>query len=189
VNLNEEALGLSRRGLAIMTNELSVLAEHLGLCLKTQGKRLVAAESCTGGWIAQSVTSVPGSSAWFDRGFVTYSNTAKIDMLGVKAETLEKFGAVSAETATEMVQGALNRSRADIAVAVTGIAGPDGGTPEKPVGMVFIAWTGKSGQLCVARKCFQGDRQQIRQQTVATAIKGLLVFADCINNPSELPAM
>jgi nicotinamide-nucleotide amidase len=156
-----------------MESELIRISEQLGRLLKTTGKTLATAESCTGGWIAQTITDVPGSSAWFDRGFVTYSNAAKVQMLGVNPETLERFGAVSAETAVEMVEGALAHSDADVAVAVTGIAGPDGGSPEKPVGTVFIAWANKNGEARVVKKQFAGNRREIRKQTVEHAIKGV----------------
>lgn len=157
-----------------MDHELFELAGQLGRSLKAKGKKVATAESCTGGWIAQAITEVPGSSAWFDRGFVTYSNAAKVRMLGVKQETLEKYGAVSAETAMEMAQGALANSDADCACAVTGIAGPDGGTPEKPVGTVFIAWQYKDGGSSeVVKKQFAGNRHEIRRQTVKTAIEGI----------------
>ncbi len=156
-----------------MESELFELAEQLGRKLKANGKTIATAESCTGGWIAQTITEVQGSSAWFDRGFVTYSNAAKMQMLGVNSQTLEGYGAVSAETATEMAACALAHSDADIAVAVTGIAGPDGGTPEKPVGTVFIAWADKNGVAKVTRKQFIGDRRQIREQTVRSAIEGV----------------
>jgi nicotinamide-nucleotide amidase len=153
--------------------ELFKFAELLGHWLMANGKMVATAESCTGGWIAQSLTEVPGSSTWFDRGFVTYSNSAKTQMLGVKAETLQTYGAVSAETAEEMVIGALARSEAHFAIAVTGIAGPDGGTSEKPVGTVFIAWADKDGAIKVKKNLFYGNRHQIRAQTVQIAIKGL----------------
>lgn len=156
-----------------MESELFELAEQLGRKLKANGKTIATAESCTGGWIAQTITDVPGSSAWFDRGFVTYSNAAKMQMLGVSPQTLENYGAVSSETATEMAAGALAHSDADVAVAVTGIAGPDGGTPEKPVGTVFIAWADKNGAVKVAKKQFAGNRRQIRAQTVRGAIEGI----------------
>jgi nicotinamide-nucleotide amidase len=156
----------------MMETELFDLAVLLGHHLKISKKMLVTAESCTGGWIAQCVTEVPGSSLWFDRGFVTYSNAAKIQMLGVKAKTLEMYGAVSFETAKEMVCGALEHSEADLAIAVTGIAGPDGGTEEKPVGTVFIAWATKAGDIRVKKSQFSGNRHQIRAQTVQMAIKG-----------------
>jgi nicotinamide-nucleotide amidase len=154
-----------------MDAELFELAEQLGRLLKAKGKTMATAESCTGGWIAQTITEVPGSSAWFDRGFVTYSNAAKVQMLGVSPKTLETYGAVSAETATEMAMGALAHSDADVAVAVTGIAGPDGGTAEKPVGTVFIAWAYKDGVAKVIKKQFAGNRRKIREQTVRCAIE------------------
>jgi nicotinamide-nucleotide amidase len=159
-----------------MESELFKLAEQLGRLLKANGKKITTAESCTGGWIAQAITDVSGSSAWFDRGFITYSNAAKVQMLGVSPQTLEKYGAVSAEAAAEMAAGALAHSDADMAVAVTGIAGPDGGTQEKPVGTVFIAWVGKNGKAKVDKKQFTGNRRQIRAQTVKSAIEGLWLF-------------
>jgi nicotinamide-nucleotide amidase len=131
-------------GLSIMS-ELEKLAERLGQRLLERGECLAAAESCTGGWLAQSVTAIAGSSAWFDRGFVTYSNAAKIDMLGVPENTLNRHGAVSEAVARAMAQGALAHSRADWTVAITGIAGPGGGSPEKPVGTVCFAWASKQG--------------------------------------------
>ncbi len=149
-----------------MDNELFELAQQLGRLLKSKEKKIATAESCTGGWIAQIITEVSGSSAWFDRGFVTYSNAAKMEMLGVKSETLDNFGAVSAQTATEMVTGALAHSDADCAIAVTGIAGPDGGSAEKPVGTVFIAWAYKNQDIKVVQKKLMGSRHEIRRQTV-----------------------
>jgi len=159
-----------------MDSELFKLAEQLGRLLKANGKTIATAESCTGGWIAQTITDIPGSSAWFDRGFVTYSNAAKMQMLGVSPQTLEHYGAVSAETAAQMATGALAHSVADVAIAVTGIAGPDGGTTEKPVGTVFIAWVDKNGKAQVVKKQFSGNRRQIRAQTVAGAIEGMWLF-------------
>ena len=157
----------------IMDNELFELARQLGQLLRLKGKKISTAESCTGGWIAQIITEVSGSSAWFDRGFVTYSNAAKMEMLGVKPETLDNFGAVSAQTATEMVTGALAHSDADCAIAVTGIAGPDGGTAEKPVGTVFIAWAYKNQDVKVVQKKLTGNRHEIRRQTVKIALVGV----------------
>jgi nicotinamide-nucleotide amidase len=157
----------------IMDNELCELAQQLGRLLKSKEKKIATAESCTGGWIAQIITGVSGSSAWFDRGFVTYSNAAKMEMLGVKPETLDNFGAVSAQTATEMVTGALAHSDADCAIAVTGIAGPDGGTAEKPVGTVFIAWAYKNQDVKVVQKKLTGNRHEIRRQTVKIALVGV----------------
>jgi nicotinamide-nucleotide amidase len=157
----------------IMDNELFELAQQLGLLLKSKEKKIATAESCTGGWIAQIITEVSGSSAWFDRGFVTYSNAAKMQMLGVKSETLDKFGAVSTQTAAAMANSALALSDADCAIAVTGIAGPDGGTAEKPVGTVFIAWAYKNRDVKVVQKNLTGNRHQIRRQTVKIALLGV----------------
>ncbi len=156
-----------------MDNELFELAQQLGLLLKSNEKKIATAESCTGGWIAQIITEVSGSSAWFDRGFVTYSNAAKMQMLGVRPETLAQYGAVSAQTATAMVTGALAHSDADCAIAVTGIAGPDGGSAEKPVGTVFIAWAYKNRDIKVVQQQLTGNRYQIRRQTVKIALEGL----------------
>ena len=119
---------------------MEALAQKVGERLKAARAKLVTAESCTGGWAAQVVTSVAGSSAWFERGFVTYSNEAKRELLGVQEDTLRAHGAVSEETAREMAQGALSRGKGTVALAVTGVAGPGGGTPDKPVGMVCFAW-------------------------------------------------
>ncbi|KGQ19855.1 Competence damage-inducible protein A [Lysobacter dokdonensis DS-58] len=134
---------------------------------------LVTAESCTGGWIAKAVTDVPGSSDWFDCGLAAYSYEAKQALLGVRPETLEKFGAVSRETVIEMVSGALSHSGATVAVAVTGIAGPGGGTPDKPVGTVWIAWKRRGGYPKAEVVRFDGDREAVRRQTVECALKGL----------------
>lgn len=153
--------------------ELEALAAELGSALQRQGWQLTTAESCTGGWLAQVVTSVAGSSAWFDRGFVTYSNAAKQDMLGVQAATLASCGAVSEATAREMARGALVHSAAQLAIAITGIAGPGGGTPEKPVGTVCFAWC-VSGQPESSTTCrFSGERGQIRSASVAFALRQL----------------
>jgi nicotinamide-nucleotide amidase len=157
-----------------METELLQLAAQLGRSLQAKGEKIATAESCTGGWIAQMITEIAGSSAWFDRGFVTYSNAAKVQMLGVRPETLQQYGAVSAETAREMVNGALAHSEATCAIAVTGIAGPDGGTLEKPVGTVYIAWKSKHKATKVIKQQFSGDRHQIRAQTVKIAIEGAL---------------
>ncbi len=155
-----------------MDNALFELAERLGQSLKAKSYKIATAESCTGGWIAQAITEVPGSSTWFDRGFITYSNSAKVQMLDVSPQTLEQHGAVSAETALQMVAGALVNSEADWAVAVTGIAGPDGGSAEKPVGTVYVAWQDKAGHAKVERLQLSGNRHQIRKQTVIRAIEG-----------------
>lgn len=139
---------------------------------------LVTAESCTGGWAGQAVTAVAGSSAWYERGFITYSNTAKCEMLGVQQSTLDQYGAVSAQTAREMAAGALNRSHAHISVSITGIAGPDGGTATKPVGMVCFAWAAEDGRVQHETHYFKGDRAAIRRQAVATALQGILNLLD-----------
>ena len=153
---------------------LEILARDLGARLLERSAWLAAAESCTGGWLAQSVTAIAGSSGWFDRGFVTYSNAAKVDMLGVPETTLARHGAVSEATARAMAQGALAHSRADWTVAITGVAGPSGGTPEKPVGTVCFAWAEREGG-CEAQTChFAGDRAAVRAQSVAHALRGLL---------------
>jgi nicotinamide-nucleotide amidase len=149
------------------------LARQVGATLKKAGAMLVTAESCTGGWVAQAVTSVAGSSGWFERGFVTYSNEAKQDLLGVKQKTLNVHGAVSEETAREMAQGALARSKGTLAVAVTGVAGPGGGSREKPVGMVCFAWASRKGTVVETRR-FSGDRDGVRRQSVIHALEGVL---------------
>ncbi len=155
-------------------HELHRLAESLGIRLREARARLVTAESCTGGWIAKAATDIAGSSEWFDCGMVAYSYEAKQALLGVRAQTLEDTGAVSRETAIEMVAGALAHSGATIAVAVTGIAGPGGGSEDKPVGTVWIAWKRRGGYAEAQVFRFHGDRDAVRRQTVATALHGLL---------------
>ena len=135
--------------------------------------RICTAESCTGGLVAALLTDIPGSSSVFERGFVTYSNLAKQEMLGVSAVTLERFGAVSRETAIEMATGALAHSQAQLSVAVTGIAGPGGGTPEKPVGTVWLAWA-TADQVSAVRRHYPGDRAQVRAATIDNALRGLV---------------
>ena len=152
------------------------LARSVGHELKRHGLMLATAESCTGGWVAQAVTSVSGSSEWFERGFVTYTNMSKREMLGVKTTILSRYGAVSEQTARAMAEGALAHSHAQVAIAITGIAGPTGGTPEKPVGTVCFAWAGKKRDTATARHHFNGDRESIRRQAVSTALQGLLDF-------------
>ncbi len=151
--------------------DLYALAERTGRALLAAGWRIATAESCTAGWIAKALTDVPGSSRWFECGYVTYSNAAKRRDVGVSARTLAAHGAVSEATAGEMAQGTLKTSGADLAVAVTGIAGPDGGTPDKPVGTVWFAVAARSmpQPRCVARR-FEGDREAVRRQTVAHAL-------------------
>ncbi|MED5239667.1 MAG: CinA family protein [Pseudomonadota bacterium] len=147
--------------------------ESLALRLTRQRLMVVTAESCTGGGIAQAMTALSGSSAWFERGMVSYSNEAKQDLLGVQAQTLDSHGAVSQATALEMARGAIEHSRGHISVAVTGVAGPDGGTPDKPVGTVWIAWAQKQGPAEAQCFHFAGDRHAVRQQTILAAIEGL----------------
>lgn len=154
--------------------ELRNLLSQVSTSLAERGWKMATAESCTGGWIAKCCTDLPGSSEWFERGFVTYSNEAKQDMLGVSADTLARFGAVSEETAREMAEGALRHSRAQASLAVTGIAGPSGGTPDKPVGTVVFAWAVADGGTTVERQRFEGDRRAVRQASVERALAGLL---------------
>jgi nicotinamide-nucleotide amidase len=150
------------------------LAAQVGAALQAHGMLLATAESCTGGGVAAAVTEIAGSSAWFDRSFVTYSNQAKIDMLGVLPDTLASFGAVSEASVREMVAGALRHSQAQLALAISGIAGPGGGTPEKPVGTVWFAW-GIRDEVCVARlHRLAGNRAEIRAQAVRIALQGVL---------------
>lgn len=156
-----------------MDAELYKLAAEAGEALRRRGWMLAIAESCTGGWLGQAVTMVPGSSNWFDRGFVTYTNDAKRELLGVHDETLARFGAVSEQAAREMAQGALARSRARLAVAVSGVAGPDGGTADKPVGTVWIAWA-LGEDVMALRFGFSGDRDAVRRQAVIAALSGIV---------------
>ena len=155
-------------------DEISVLAAELGMELRARALQLVVAESCTGGGVGEAVTRVAGSSAWFDCGFITYSNAAKSELLGVRAPTLEAHGAVSEETAREMAAGALARSHASVATAVTGVAGPDGGTAAKPVGLVWFAWAFRDGRVETESRHFGGDRDGVRRQAVGHALRGLL---------------
>ena len=159
-------------------SDLYLLAERVGKALKAKGLMMATAESCTGGWIAQAVTAVPGSSAWFERGFVTYTNIAKQEMLGVKHETLDAHGAVSQETVREMTSGALQRSHAQIAVSVSGVAGPSGGTPQKPVGMVCFGWGAKGGAVQTASLHLPGDREAVRRQAVTFALEQVLAVVE-----------
>ncbi|SFS01605.1 nicotinamide-nucleotide amidase [Dyella sp. OK004] len=153
--------------------ELLTLAGEVAEAVQAAKLMLVTAESCTGGWIAKALTDLAGSSAWFDAGVVTYSYEAKEALLGVNPRTLEQTGAVSEETVLEMVSGALARFGAGVAVAVTGIAGPSGGTPDKPVGTVWIGWKRRGGYAHARQFHFDGDREAIRRQTVAAALVGV----------------
>jgi len=154
--------------------DLDILAQQVGAQLRKQSLRLATAESCTGGWVAKVVTDIAGSSAWFERGFITYANEAKQDMLGVRAETLAAHGAVSEATVAEMAEGALAHSRAQVSLAISGIAGPGGATLYKPVGLVCFAWSRAGRATVTAAEHFAGDRDAIRRQAVARALRGVL---------------
>ena len=155
-------------------DDLETLAEQVGAALKSRGLMLASAESCTGGWVGAAVTAVAGSSHWFDRGFITYTNESKQEMLGVSAKTLAEYGAVSEPTVREMAAGALKHSHAQVALAISGIAGPGGATLDKPVGTVCIAWAMRSGAGRSQTFHFQGDRAAVRRQAVAAALQGML---------------
>ena len=157
--------------------ELSRLAARVGRHLLRGGRCAATAESCTGGWIAKALTDVPGSSQWFGEGFVTYSNEAKTRSLGVPRSIIAREGAVSAGAARAMARGALRRTGAHLAVAVTGIAGPDGAVPGKPVGTVWLCWAVKAGprvRLAAERRLFRGNREAVRRKAVAVALRGML---------------
>jgi nicotinamide-nucleotide amidase len=157
-----------------MDNDLSALSQAVGQALLERELMLATAESCTGGWVAETVTATAGSSRWFERGFVVYSNIAKTEMLGVSNRTLVERGAVSEETAAEMAEGALSHSHATVSLAVTGIAGPDGGSPGKPLGTVCFAWCGGGGRAKSETRRLSGNREEVRRQSVSLALQGLL---------------
>jgi nicotinamide-nucleotide amidase len=159
-----------------MDQELLELAEAVGRVLKARGDMFVSAESCTGGWIGRAITAVPGSSHWYDRGFITYTNQSKQEMLGVSADTLEREGAVSEATVREMAEGALDNSAAQVSLAVSGIAGPGGGSEAKPVGTVFFAWAEIGSETLSSVEQFTGDRESVRRQAVIYALRGLLDY-------------
>lgn len=154
--------------------EFANLSEQVGRALLQRGMMLCTAESCTGGWVAQVITQTSGSSQWFDRGFVTYTNQAKQEMLGVSVQTLEQFGAVSEQTVKEMAEGALHNSAAQISLAISGVAGPTGGTEEKPVGLICFAWAQHGAGSQANTMHFSGDRNEIRRQSVEYALKEML---------------
>lgn len=160
---------------------ITTLATELGSALKAHGFMLALAESCTGGLVAQSITNIPGSSTWFDRGFITYSNIAKTEMLGVSNDCLNHHGAVSEQTALEMAHGALTNSHAHVAASITGIAGPDGGTTEKPVGTVCFGWEIKDTTTATSTQHFQGDRAKIRQQAAIFLMAKLIEILNTSN--------
>jgi len=155
-------------------NDLSELSQQLANTLLRQGKQLAVAESCTGGWLAKCLTDIPGSSRWFERGFVTYSNAAKQEMLGVRPATLQREGAVSKAVVMEMAAGALQRSAADLTIAISGIAGPDGAVPGKPVGTVCFGVAEKGSEEQSDTQYFKGDREAVRRQAVTHALALLL---------------
>ena len=158
----------------VSDEELRQLASELGDKMLARGWMLATAESCTGGWVGHLLTSLPGSSRWYERGFITYANDAKIEMLGVPAETIDQYGAVSEETASAMAAGALRNSHAQAALAISGIAGPGGGTPHKPVGLVCYGWALADGTLMSSTCRLDGDREEIRSRAVAAALRGLI---------------
>lgn len=161
-----------------MDEELERLSRQIGQALLERGLMLACAESCTGGWVSEVVTATGGSSQWFERGFVTYSNAAKQELLGVTADTLRRHGTVSEETVRAMAAGALRRSHAQVALAVSGVAGPTGGSPDKPVGTVCFAWALQGGVPLADTRHFAGDRQSVRRQSVLHALQGLLSLLD-----------
>jgi len=155
---------------------LAVLARDAGERLLMRGRRLITAESCTGGWIAKVMTDVPGSTRWFEHGVVSYSNSAKSRLLGVDEALLQQHGAVSEAVVRAMARGAVVGTAERVAVAVTGVAGPDGGTAEKPVGLVWLAWADSAGRAASYRGRFDGDRAAVRRQSVVAALQGLCTF-------------
>lgn len=157
-----------------MARDLHQLALEVGDYLQSRTLKIVTAESCTGGWVAKMLTDIPGSSNWFERGFVTYSDAAKVETLGVAPQTLTAHGAVSKPTVREMAEGALRHSRAQVAVAISGIAGPGGASVNKPVGTVWLAWAHLGGATHAVCHRFTGDREAVRRQSVRVALRGVL---------------
>ena len=154
--------------------ELENLAAQVGENLLRHGLQLAVAESCTGGWVTQAITSIAGSSQWLERGFVTYSNLSKQELLGVNPKTLAQYGAVSEQTVQEMAEGALEHSHAQIAAAVSGIAGPGGGSLEKPVGTVCLAWASSGKETRTENRFFLGNRESVRRQAVEAVLSGIM---------------
>lgn len=157
-----------------MTDSISSLVQTLAKQCLENNLKVACAESCTGGWLAHAIVTEAGSSHWFDLGVVTYSNDSKQKILGIERKTLDFYGAVSKEVAQDMAQGLLQRSAADLTVAITGIAGPEGGSEEKPVGTVWLAWASRKGKTQTAHHCFTGDRTAVREQAVRAALEGLI---------------
>jgi len=159
--------------------ELKDLAEKLGACMKDKGVKLASAESCTGGWLAKIITDIPGSSEWFTGSVVCYSNESKMSLLGVQENTLTDFGAVSSDTVIEMVDGLFERTNADVAVGISGIAGPDGGSDDKPVGLVWLSWGKRDKSVYAKPYNFEGDREDVRKQSIAQILNNLLDLQVC----------
>ncbi|HTM64527.1 MAG TPA: CinA family protein [Gammaproteobacteria bacterium] len=159
-----------------MDKEIEKLAHEVGMMFKQKNMKLATAESCTGGGLGFWITSIPGSSEWYDRGFITYTNAAKTEMLNVKPHTLDMYGAVSEPVVIEMADGALAQSDADITIAVSGIAGPDGGSPDKPVGTVWIAYASKNSRSEAFIELFPGDREAVRLATIKRALEQVIKF-------------
>ena len=159
-----------------MDDTIDQLVQQLSELLIARGWMIATVESCTGGMISESITSKPGSSDWFERGYVTYSNDAKQELVGVSSESLRDHGAVSSAVAREMAAGGIQSSRAELAVSVTGVAGPDGGSEEKPVGTVWIAWADRNGKVVDQGYLFSGDRQQVRLASAECALAGAIKF-------------
>lgn len=161
---------------------MDILAAQVGGALKSHGLKLATVESCTGGGVAQAITDVAGSSAWFECGFITYSNLSKQQMLGVSEATLRQHGAVSEKAVREMVEGAFQHSAAQVALAVSGVAGPEGGTPDKPVGTVWLAWGVRHGAIRAQRYQLNGNRAEVRAQSVHIALQGVV---DLLNQATQ----
>jgi nicotinamide-nucleotide amidase len=159
--------------------ELRDLAGQLGECMTSKGMKLASAESCTGGWLAKIITDIPGSSAWFVGSVVSYSNEAKQSLLGVSADTLAEFGAVSGDTVLEMSDGLFAQTDADVAVSISGIAGPDGGSDDKPVGLVWLSWGKRDKSVFANAFNFDGDREEVRRQSIKQALENLLELLVC----------
>jgi len=172
-------------GISAQTGDeaLQLLAAEAGALLLAAGRRVATAESCTGGWVAKCLTDIAGSSQWFERGYVTYSDEAKAQSIGVAASVIETFGAVSRPTAEQMAAGALHASGADMAVAITGIAGPDGGSADKPVGLVWFALAQRTAAPVAIQQQFAGDREAIRRAAVASALRMVIAAAAAREQP------
>jgi nicotinamide-nucleotide amidase len=165
--------------MAVSERELTDLAVQLGQCLIARGLKLASAESCTGGWLAKIITDIPGSSAWFSGSVVSYSNELKQSLLDVKESTLNEFGAVSGETVLEMSDGLFSHTDADVVVSISGIAGPEGGSEDKPVGLVWLSWGKRDKTIFATPFNFDGDREAVRKQSVKQALNSLLDLLVC----------